>query len=198
MTRGGMVSDLMKHGDVTTPGASDDRTLWQIARRTSVLSGVVAAMGVVFLAGMFTAFAMEATTTAQALGRINDWLVLVAYLLAAPSVVAIWRMVRATAPALGALTLALGLGSIAAIVVLQWLLVTDVLSFEEQIGLATVAFLALGAWFVATGHLGASSGVLPRGTRMGLLAATYVGYPIWCAWFARRLRIAAGRAGAER
>lgn len=185
-------------GDLTTPGASDDPTLWLVAARTSVLSGVVAAVGVVFLTGMFAAFAMEATTTALSLGRINDWLVLLAYLLCAPSVLAVWQLVRSTAPTLGALTLALGLGSIVAIVVLQWLLVTDVLTFEDQIGLATVAFLALGVWFVVAGHLGAKAGVLPRGGRMGLLAATYVGYPIWCVWLARRLRVAATPAGAGR
>jgi hypothetical protein len=182
MTRGASV------GDLTMPGASDDRTLWRVTAWTSVISGVMAAVGIVFLTGMFTAFAMEATTTAQSLGRINDWLVLLSYLLCAPSVLAVWRLVRATAPALGALTLALGLGSIAGIVMLQWLLVTDVLTFEEQIGLATIAFLALGVWFVVTGHLGARAGVLPRGARLGLLAATYAGYPVWCVWLARRLR----------
>jgi hypothetical protein len=182
MTRGELV------GDLTMPGSSDDRTLWRLTARTSVVSGVIAAIGIVFLTGMFAAFAMGATTTAQSLGRINDWLVLLAYLLCAPSVLAVWRLVRATAPALGTLTLALGLGSIAGIVMLQWLLVTDVLPFEEQIGLATIAFLALGVWFVVTGYLGARAGVLPRGARMGLLAATYVGYPVWCVWLARRLR----------
>jgi hypothetical protein len=189
MTRGELA------GDLTMPDTPDDRTLWRVTARTSVISGAMAAVGIIFLTGMFTAFAMEATTTARSLGRINDWLVLLSYLLCAPSVLAVWRLVSATSPVLGVLTLALGLGSIAAIVMLQWLLVTDVLTFEEQIGLATIAFLALGVWFVVTGHLGARAGVLPRGARMGLLAATYAGYPVWCVWLARRLRAQAASGG---
>jgi hypothetical protein len=40
---------------------------------------------------------------------------------------------------------------------------------------------------VLTGYLGSSSGTLPHGLRMGLLAVTYVGYPIWAFWLGRRL-----------
>jgi hypothetical protein len=54
-----------------------------------------------------------------------------------------------------------------------------VLSFQVQVGPASIALLVLGAWFVVTGFLGGRSGVLPRGGRMGLFSATYVGYPIW-------------------
>ena len=66
--------------------------------------------------------------------------------------------------------------AIAVIVVLQWQLVTGVLTFEQQIGPVSVAFLALGVWFVLSAYLGA--GRLPYGIGIGVLAALYVGYPV--------------------
>ncbi len=51
----------------------------------------------------------------------------------------------------------------------------------------SVAFLALAAWFVLTGRIAARAGVLPHGTRLGVLAASYVGYPVWAFRLARTL-----------
>ena len=65
------------------------------------------------------------------------------------------------------------------------------LTFAEQTDFS-LALLVLAAWFVIVGYLGRSSGVLPGGVRMGLLAATYVGYPIWALWLGRRLLRLAG------
>ena len=73
----------------------------------------------------------------------------------------------------------LGLASFGSIVVLQLLLLTDVLTFEEQIGPVSVAYLALGVWLVTTGYLGSRRGTIPKGARWGLLAAAYVGFPFW-------------------
>ena len=50
--------------------------------------------------------------------------------------------------------------------------------------------LVLAAWFIATGRLAARSGLLPHGTRLGVLAAAYVGYPLWAFRLARALRAA--------
>jgi hypothetical protein len=166
---------------------AEARTSVAIAARTTVISGVVAAIGLVFLVAMFTAFAIGATGPARALGWINDVCVLVSYLLCAPSVVALWALLRPGAATVSALAAVLGLGSIAAIVVLQALLVAGVMTFEEQVGLVSIGLLGLGAWFVLVGHLGSRAGLLPRGVRMGLLAASYVGYPIWAIWLGRRL-----------
>jgi hypothetical protein len=66
--------------------------------------------------------------------------------------------------------------AIFAIAVLQWQLVTGALTFEQQIGPVSIAFLALGAWFVLSAYLGA--GLLPYGVGIGVLAALYVGYPL--------------------
>lgn len=171
-------------------------TAFRAAGWAAIVSGAAAAIGIVFLVAMFASFAAGATASGQAYGRINDMLVLVSYLLAAPSVVAVHALLRLRAPWLSGVLAIVGLGAIGAIVVLQYLLISEALTFEEQVGPVSIAIFVLGAWFVTTGYLGSSNGVLPRGLRMGLVAATYVGYPIWAVWVGRRL--AAGPASATR
>lgn len=162
-------------------------TAFRTAGRAAIVSGVAAAVGIVFLVAMFASFAAGATTSGQTYGRINDVLVLVSYLLAAPSVVAVYVLLRPRAPLLSGVLTVVGLGAIGAIVVLQYLLISEALTFEEQVGPVSIAIFVLGAWFVMTGYLGRTGGVLPRGLRMGLVAATYVGYPMWAIWMGRRL-----------
>lgn len=162
---------------------------------TTIASGLIAAVGIVFLAAMFTAFAVGSTSVGQAFGRVNDVLILVAYLLAAPSVLAVRSIVRPRAPVAADLAALLGIASIAAIVILQAMLVTEVLTFEEQVGPVSIALLSLGAWFVIAGRMVTSAGFAPNGVRMGLLAAVYVGYPVWAIWIGRRFLEARPQAG---
>ena len=124
---------------------------------------------------MFGAFGAGATAAGRTFGAINDALILVAYVLAVPGVLASAAILRSTRPGLVALSALVALAAIGAIAVLQWQLVTGSLTFEEQIGPVSVAFLALGGWFVISGYLGA--GILPYGVGIGALAALYVGYP---------------------
>lgn len=154
---------------------------------TSYASGAIAAAGIAVLIPMSVSFAAGETEQALAVGRINDVLVMVSYLLAIPSVLALGMLLRPHAPALSGLATLAGFGALMAIVVLHSLLISGVLSFEVESGQVSIALLVLGVWFVVTGVLGGRTGILPRGGRMGLLAATYVGYPIWAFWFARRL-----------
>jgi hypothetical protein len=158
----------------------------RLAGRTLILSGTVAAVGVAFLAAMFASFAVGARESALVLGRINDTLIIVGYLLAVPAVLA-FRTVARPRTALGHLLAVAGIVAIAAVVILQFLLVAGTLTFQEEVVPVSIALLVLGAWFVVVGWVGRARGVLPRGVRMGLLGATYVGYPVWALWAGRRL-----------
>jgi hypothetical protein len=168
----------------TTTG---DRAPLGAAGRITLVSGVIAAIGVAFLAAMFVSFAIGARSAGLAFGWVNDVLVMVSYALTAPAVLALGRLLRPRAPIRYPLAAVIGLLSIAAIVLLQLLLVIGVLTFEEEIGPASIAYIGLGAWFVLSGYLGRVGSVLPNGVRMGVLGATYVGYPIWAFWMGRRL-----------
>jgi hypothetical protein len=152
-------------------------TSWmRFAGLASLASAAVAAVALVFLVAMFGAFGVGATSAGRTFGAINDVLILVAYVLAVPGVLATAAILRSSRPGLVTLGALVALAAIGAIVVLQWQLVTGALTFEQQIGPVSVAFLALGAWFVLSGYLGA--GILPYGVRIGALAALYIGYPV--------------------
>lgn len=160
---------------------------WRWARLCTQAAALVAAVGVAFLGGMFVAFAIGTTPVAMTLGRINDVLILVAYPLAIPGLVGVWSLLRRRAPVRTGLAVVLGLASIGAIAGLQALLVLEVLTFSEQVGLVTPALLGFGASLVLLGAAGRSAGLLPGGVRMGLIGATYVGFPLWARWAAREL-----------
>ncbi len=136
---------------------------------------------------MFVSFALGATSIGLVFGWINDVSAVVAALLMLPLVVAVYVLLRPHAPIVSGLAIVIGLGANLAIMVLQSLLVLGALTFQEEVGPVLIAFLFLVVWLVLTGYLGSSSGTLPHGLRMGLLAVTYVGYPIWAFWLGRRL-----------
>lgn len=176
--------DLTDRSAVTVAGPA---VPLRLAAHAAVASAVIGGVGVAFLVGMFTAFAVGARSQALTLGWINDILVLVSYPLVVPAALVIRSHVRPVAPLATDVATAAGLAAVGAIAVLQALLLRGDLTFEEQIGPISIAFLAFGAWLVVIGRLGARSGLLPGGVRMGLLGATYVGYPAWALWAARRL-----------
>ena len=151
-------------------------TFRRVAGATSLASSAVAAVALVFLVLMYLAFGFGATSAGQRFGWINDALILVAYVLAVPGVLATARMLRSRQSRLAVVGALVALGAIVAITVLQWQLVTGALTFEQQIGPVSIAFLALGAWFVLSAYLGA--GLLPYCVGIGGLAALYVGYPL--------------------
>ncbi|TAL09728.1 MAG: hypothetical protein EPO00_05455 [Chloroflexota bacterium] len=62
------------------------------------------------------------------------------------------------------------------------------LTFEEEIGPVSIALAAFGAWTAVAGWLGARNGTMPKGGRMGLLGASYVGFPFWAIHVGRSLR----------
>lgn len=179
-------------------------TVLRLGGRAAYANGMVAAVGLLFLVAMFVSFALGATSSGLVFGWINDVSAVVAALLMLPLVVAVHVLLRPHAPILSRLATVIGFGANLAIMVLQSLLVLGALTFQEEVGPVLIAFLFFVVWLVLTGYLGSSSGALPHGLRMGLLAVTYVGYPIWAFWLGRHLLqqirepVASPAAGAER
>ena len=158
----------------------------------TIASGVIGAIGIVFLGGMFAAFAVGAQAWGQRLGWINDVLVLASYALLTPSVLATRTRLLPSAPRLASATTVIGLASLAAAVVSQGLLVTGVITFEQQIGTFSLFLLALGAYFVPAGWAGKRAGVLRVGPWTGLAATLYLGVPVWAIRLGRQLVDEAG------
>ena len=139
---------------------------------------MIGAIGVAFLVGMFTAFAAGARSTGMALGWINDVTGVITLPSRCPGCSpSTPGSVRR--PAEQATPCWCRGGHDRRDLLLQLMLVTGATSFEEEIGPVSVALLLLAVWFVATGRTASKAGVLPNGTRLGILAASYVGYPIW-------------------
>jgi hypothetical protein len=76
----------------------------------------------------------------------------------------------------------IGIVGMIAIIVLQYLLIAGVLTFEQQVGAVSVALLAVAVWLVVTGYLGRFTGKLPGSLLMSIIGASYVGFPIWAFW----------------
>ena len=124
------------------------------------VSGVVAAVGIVFL-------------------------IAVQYSLAVPAAVGLHALVRPRHSRLSGLVLLIGIIGMLAVVVLQLLLVFGVLAFERQVLMVVLALVVVGLWLLITGNL--ARPILPHSQRMSLLAIPYVGYPIWAFWLGTHL-----------
>ena len=167
-----------------------ERHSWlRLAGLAAIASGLAGVPMVATLLAMYVGFALgpEARPTALRLGAINDALAIVVYGLALPVVPAMHVLLRDTGSARSLLLAAVGAAGIVVTMILQWLLVTGAMSFEQQIVPVSIALLTVGAWMVATGVLARRTGLLPRGIRDGLLGAVYVGYPVWALGIGRRL-----------
>src|SRR6266566_2828900 len=162
-------------------------TVLRLGGRAMYATAIVAPIGFTFLVAMYVSFAVGGKSQGLVFGGINDVLAVVTGLLMLPTVVAVDVLLRDRTPLASRLALIVGIGANVAIVILQSLLIDGVLTFEQEIGPVLIAFLALVVWFVATGLMGSSTGVLPHGLRMGILAATYIGYPFWAFWLGRHL-----------
>lgn len=174
-----------------------ERSLLAAAVAIAPISAVTAAVGVAFIVVMFTAFGVGATSLGQAFGWLNDTMVLVSYLLAIPLVVAIHVVLRRQAPTTSAVLATLAILCLVAVVVLQGLLVTGRMAFADEVVPASIAILGFGACLVVVGWIGDRAGVLSNGVRMGIVGATYFGFPIWAMWAGRQLRALGDRGAAE-
>lgn len=152
----------------------------------SIASGIVSFIGIVFLIVMFIGFSTN-NLGLQRYGMLNDICIIIQYLLALPITLALHQYLKVHALVLSRAAMLIGIAGILAVVVLQWLLVSGVLTFEEQVGPVMIALLMVGIWLVITGYMGRSIGKLPSGVLISIPAAFYLGYPIWAIWLGRRL-----------
>jgi hypothetical protein len=156
----------------------------RLGSAAAYVSGVVAAVGIVFLIAMFVSF-LVGSELAGTFGRVNDVLIVVQYALALPAAVALHALLRPRHSRMSRLVLVIGIIGMLAVVVLQLLLVFGVLTFERQVVMVVLALLVVGTWLVITGKLART--ILPHSQRMSLLAVPYVGYPIWAFWLGTHL-----------
>jgi hypothetical protein len=168
----------------------------RLAGCASIASGLLGIPMVATLLAMYGGFALgpDARPTALRLGTINDALAIVVYGLLLPVVPVMHELVRETGATRSLVIAVVGAVGIVVTMVLQWLLVTGALTFQQQIVPVSVALLTVGAWMVGTGLLARRAGVLPNGLRNGLLGASYVGFPMWAFGLGRRL-LRAGSGG---
>lgn len=174
----------MRALSVLTPAARRRR---RIAAGALLASAPVNAVGVTALIAMFIGFAIGERSAAMTLGRTNDILGLVGAALMAPAVFEIHTLTGPDRRVVRVVLAVVGLGAIVAIVWLQFLLVTERLTFEQQIGPVSLAYAAIAIWFVGGGWLASQAGIVSGGARLGALAATYVGQPWWAYRWGRRL-----------
>jgi hypothetical protein len=159
----------------------------RLAAGALLASAPVNAVGLTALVAMYVGFAIGERSTAMTLGRTNDILGLVGTALMMPAVFEIYALTgpgRRTARASLAIV---GLGAMVAIVWLQYLLVTERLTFEAQLPMVMLAYLALATWFVGGGWIASRAGVMHHGVRLGAAGALYFGQPWWAYRWARSL-----------
>src|SRR6266540_2374339 len=126
----------------TTPAAAGAPWL-RVVGGAALASGLAGIPMVATLLAMYIFFALgpDARPTAHRLGAINDALIIVVYGLALPVVPAMHVLLRETGAARSLLLAAIGAAGILITMILQWLLVTGALTFEQQIGPVSMSLL---------------------------------------------------------
>lgn len=162
--------------------------LTRLAGTSLLASAAVTVVGIVCLIGMFAGFAVGSQSIGRAFGFVNDASALVTYPLTVPAIVVLHGLLRPRWHGWSTVAAAFGVAGVIGIVTLQWLLVANALTFEQQIGPVSVFFVLFGVWLVSTGHMASRIGLLPRGVRLGLAASLYLGFPWWAVALARRLQ----------
>lgn len=149
---------------------------------------IVAAVGVVLLIAMFATFALPRMAPAIPFGMLNDICVAIQYALTIPLALVVYQILALHNRPLIRLATVVGIGGMVTTVLLQLALISDLLSFEQQVGWVMLAmFGAVGPWLLITALVGRSSGALPHGIAASILAVPYLGYPVWAFWLGRRL-----------
>lgn len=158
----------------------------------AILSGVVAAIGVVFLILMYIGFVTPARGLI-AFGPLNDFCILVQYALALPVIGAFDRLLAPIDPVRRRLIASVGMTGCLGAVIFQALLLLDLMSSREQVGYATASVILAGLWAALAGHAARSIGALKVSTGLLVGAGLYFGYPLWALMVGRELRLARGQ-----
>ena len=160
-----------------------------VAGYAAIASGILAIPMIAALAAMFAGFALGpgSRAAAERFGTINDSLTIVVYGLLLPVIPAMHELVRETGETRSLILAAISAAGILITMVLTWLLISGVLSFEQQIRPMSLSLVATAVWFVGTGYLAKQAGALPKGLRNGVLGALYLGIPVWGIDLGRRL-----------
>jgi hypothetical protein len=144
-------------------------------------SAGVSAVGIVLLVIFFA-------SGVGVLGTANDVAVIIQYVLMLPIAVGLHLTLGPSRPAASRAAVAVGLFGMAVVIVLQTLLVADVITFEQYIGIVSAGFLVVLGWFLLVRRLDRSAGTLPSSLTLHVLAGLYFGYPLWALSVARRMR----------
>lgn len=154
----------------------------------AIVSGIISAVGVVFIITMFVLFATSRQVQGETVGLLNDICVALQYLLTIPIALALYRILLPHNPALIRLGTIIGVVSMLIVISLQLALIFDVLTFQQQVVWVSLAMIVgVGAWLVITGLVSRSAGVFPNSVLMSAIAVPYFGYPFWAFWLGRHL-----------
>ena len=164
--------------NLPNPIRTDD--VISIAAWCAYSSALIGAIGIVSLIMFFA--------LGQPYGTLNDVAVVAQYVLALPILVGVDRVLRPRASRLSTIAAATGVIGIAALVILQFLMIGRVLTFAQQGGLVSVAlFVGVGGWILLVGYTGHATKSWPRSLSLAVLGWTYFGYPIWAVAVGRHL-----------
>lgn len=154
----------------------------------AIVSGIISLIGIIFLITMFVLFATPYREQGLLFGLLNDILVALQYLLAIPIALALYRILGPQNPALILAATIVGIGAMIIVALLQFALVFEVLTFQQQAVWASLGILVgVGSWLIITGLVARSIARLPNSMIMSAIAVPYFGYPFWAFWLGRNL-----------
>lgn len=149
----------------------------------AIVSGIISAVGVVFLITMFVLFANSHQSQGETIGLLNDICVALQYLLTIPIALALYRILSPHNPSLIRLGTIIGIVAMLIVIALQLALIFGVLTFQQQVVWVSLAMLVgVGSWLVITGLVARSANIFPNSVLMSALAVPYFGYPVWAFW----------------
>lgn len=162
--------------------------LIRAAGALAIVSGIISAVGVLFLIAMFALLATPLKSLGLTFGRLNDTCIAIQYLLTIPIAAALYRILLPYNPALIRLATVVGIAMMLVVVGLQLALILGVVTFEQQVVWVSLAMIVgVGSWLLTTGLVARSTGRFPHSVLMSSLAVPYLGYPLWAFWLGRRL-----------